>query len=223
MPQRVAMTQTRSAFVDELTRLERQTLGALDLVAGTLERALESVREQNLALARTVLVDDDRIDGCYLDVNDRIVTLLATEAPVATDLRLATALVYVMGDIERMGDQCVNLAKMVLVAGEEATPDPPLLMCVERMGGLAVEEVHEAKHAFALRDPELAADLARHHEELARLDREVFRLATQAGPQAHEHGWAMSMVLIARAVKRIGENAVEIGEQAAFVATGRLR
>ncbi|HWO49155.1 MAG TPA: PhoU domain-containing protein, partial [Solirubrobacterales bacterium] len=99
------MTRTRQAYVEELTELEERALGGLDLVAETLTRTLEAIEHSDVELAGMVIADDDRIDGRYLEVHQSILTLLATQQPVATDLRLIAALLHVMKSIERMGDQ----------------------------------------------------------------------------------------------------------------------
>jgi phosphate transport system protein len=214
--------RTRTAFVEELARLERQALGALDLVATSLKDALDAIGSRDAVLARRVVAGDDEIDRRYLEVNTGIVALLATEAPVATDLRLATALLHVIGHVERMGDQCVNLAKMMLLA-RNAPIDPALLMGIGRMGTLAMGEVKRAQHAFALRDPALAVEVARNQESVRCLDRSVFARAARVALPRTDVGSALSAVLMARALCRIGDNAVAIAEQGAFVVTGRLR
>ena len=84
---------------------------------------MEAVEHQDIELAELVIADDDRIDGRYLEVHQAILTLLATQAPVATDLRLISALLHVMKSIERMGDQCVNIAKLIPLAGHEPPAD----------------------------------------------------------------------------------------------------
>ena len=99
--------------------LEARALDGLDLVVGALERTIEAVEHQDIELAELVVADDDGIDGRYLEVHQAILTLLATQAPVATDLRLISALLHVMKYIERMGDQCVNIAKLIPLAGHE--------------------------------------------------------------------------------------------------------
>src|ERR1700710_2003388 len=105
------MAEARPAFRQELAALEVQTLGAIDMVVESLDRAMESVRHQDVELAAMVIADDDRIDGRFLEVHQGILSLLALQAPVAGDLRLVAALLHVMKNIERMGDQCVKIAK----------------------------------------------------------------------------------------------------------------
>src|SRR5919198_5186108 len=109
----------RQHFQDELRKLEEQTLGALDLVVVALDRTLEALEHQDIELASLVINDDDRLDGRYLEVHQGILTLLAREAPVATDLRTVAALLHVIKHVERMGDQCVNIAKLIPLSGHE--------------------------------------------------------------------------------------------------------
>src|SRR5215475_9164564 len=99
-------TETRTQYQEELQQLESSALGGLELVSAALTRTLEAVEHQDVELAQLVIADDDRIDGRYLEVHQALITLLATQAPVATDLRLISALLHVLKNIERMGDQC---------------------------------------------------------------------------------------------------------------------
>src|SRR5579884_613194 len=206
-----------------LKELEDQTLGALDLVIGQLDRALESISYQDVELAGMVVADDDRIDGRYLEVHQGILSLLARQAPVAGDLRIAAALLHVIRCVERMGDQCVNIAKLVPLSGYEAPKDKDILDAIERMGALARSEVHEAKEAFSTRNVELAQDLVRQDAEINRLNREIFRRAVEIGDDPDVREWAMFMILVARCLERIGDNAVDIAEQVVFVVTGLFR
>jgi phosphate transport system protein len=214
---------TRTHFQEELENLERQALGGLDMVVDALDRALESVREHDAELAAMVVADDDRIDGRYLEVHQGLLSLLALQAPVATDLRLVSALLHMIKHIERMGDQCVNMAKLVPLAGEEPPVDKALLDNIARMGQQAHSQVVQAKQSFASRDAELAQDLVRQDDEIDRLNREVFHLALELGDDSDRREWAMHMMLVARCIERIGDNAVDIGEQTAFVVTGLFR
>ena len=215
--------QTRSQFHEHLQELEQQALGGLDMVINTLDRALEALEHQDVELASMVIADDDRIDGRYLEVHQGILSLLATEAPVATDLRVVAALLHVIKHIERMGDQCVNIAKLIPLSGHAPPTDPEIIKSIEHMGRLVRSQVAQAKQCFALRDAALAEDLVRQDAEINRLNRAIFARAVEIGDDADRREWAAYMMLVARALERVGDNAVDIGEQSAFVVTGLFR
>src|SRR5881392_3157540 len=120
---------------------------------------MEALTQQDVELASCVVQDDDRIDGRYLEVHQGILSLLALQAPVAGDLRVVAALLHVIKHAERMGDQCVNIAKLLPVAGYEAPRNEEMQKRILRMGKLAASEVAQAKQAFELRDVALAENL----------------------------------------------------------------
>ena len=213
----------RAHFQAELDRLERQGLGALDMVATAVDRAVESVVHQDVELASMVIADDDRIDGRYLEVHQGILSLLALQAPVATDLRVVAALLHVIKHAERMGDQSVNIAKLVPLDGREPPADEGMLGIIEEMGDRARRQVLQAKRAFERRDVGLAHDLVRQDDQIDVLNRRCFQTAIELGDEPDRREWAMHMALVARSLERIGDNAVDIGEQTAFVVTGLFR
>jgi phosphate transport system protein len=214
---------TRTHFQEELAGLERSALGGLDLVASALDRALETIQNQDIELASMVIADDDRIDGRYLEVHQGILSLLALQAPVAGDLRLVAALLHVIKHVERMGDQCVNMAKLVPLDGHEPPSDARMLDLIQRMGDQARAQVVQCGQAFERRDVDMAQDLVRQDDEIDRLNRDVFHHALELGDEADRREWAMHMMLVGRCIERIGDNAVDIGEQTAFVVTGLFR
>jgi phosphate transport system protein len=217
------MSQSRAQFHEELAELERMALGGLDMVTAALERAVETVMNQDVELASMVIDDDDRIDGRYLEVHQGVLSLLARQAPVATDLRVVAAILHVIKHVERMGDQCVNMAKLVPLAGHEPPADQRLLENLGRMGDQARRQVVQCKLAFERRDVELAQDLVRQDDQIDRLNRDCFHIALEIGDDPDRREWAMHMMLVARCLERIGDNAVDIGEQTAFVVTGLFR
>jgi phosphate transport system protein len=217
------MQETRHQFREELKELERQTLGGMDLVVSQLDRALESISYQDVELAGMVVADDDRIDGRYLEVHQGILSLLARQAPVATDLRIVAALLHSIRCVERMGDQCVNIAKLVPLSGHEPPKDKDILDSIERMGQLARSLVSQAHDAFESRNVELAQSLVSQDAEINRLNREIFKRAVEVGDDLEVREWAMFMILVARCLERIGDNAVDIAEQVVFVVTGLFR
>jgi phosphate transport system protein len=215
--------ETRQQFRETLRGLETQTLEGLDMVVQQLDRALEAVSYQDVELAGMVVADDDRIDGRYLEVHQGILSLLARQAPVATDLRIVAALLHTLRCMERMGDQCVNIAKLVPLSGYQPPKDKDVLDAIERMGQLAHSQVVEIREAFGSRNVELARDLVRQDSEINHLNRVIFRRAVEIGDNQEMREWAMFMILVARCLERIGDNTVDIAEQVVFVVTGLFR
>ena len=213
----------RVHYQEELERLEASALGGLDMVDTALERTMEAVEHQDVELAQVVIADDDRIDGRYLEVHQSLITLLATQSPVATDLRLISSLLHVLKSIERMGDQCVNVCKLIPLTGNYAPADPEMVELILKMGDHTKTLITQSKRAFEQRDVEMARDLVRRDDAVDQLNRECFHLALEIGDDADRREWGMHMMLVARQIERIGDNAVDIGEQVAFVVTGLFR
>jgi phosphate transport system protein len=210
----------RPHFHQELAELEHQALGAIEIVIEQFDRTLDALAHQDISLARIVIADDDRVDGRYLEVHQGILSLLARQTPVAGDLRLVAALLHMIMHVERMGDQCVNIAKLIPLSGHEPPVQDHVLALLGRMGALARTAVVQCKQAFQERDLPLAIDLIRQDGEINKLNREIFNAALAAGEDAEAREWGTYMVLAARAIERIADNAVDIGEQVAFVVTG---
>jgi phosphate transport system protein len=217
------MAATRQHFRQELAHLEAQALGGLDMVVSALDRVIEALEQHDVELAGFVVADDDRIDGRYLEVHQGLLSLMALQAPVAGDLRVVAALLHVIKHIERMGDQCVNIAKLVPLDGFEPPEDAEILASVRRMADLVKGLIVQARLAFARRDTALAEDLVRRDDDVDLLNRAIFRRALDIGDDPDVREWAMHMTFVGRGLERIGDNAVDVGEQAAFVATGLFR
>ena len=217
------MVEMRRAFHEELAELEHQALGGLDLAENALARTMEALAGHDVELAAMVIADDDRIDGRYLEVHQGILSLLARQAPVATDLRLVAALLDVIKHVERMGDQCVNIAKTIPLSGHEPPIVPELLSTLLEMGRCVGAMIMQAKTAFAARDVQLAEDLVARDDAVDRMHRRAFQLALEAGDDSDTREWAMLMLGVGRALERMGDNSVDIGEQTAFIVTGLFR
>jgi phosphate transport system protein len=214
--------ELRVRFQDELAELEQLALGGIDLAGAQLRRVIEALEHQDVRLATEVVAGDDALDRLYRELHERILALLALQAPVAGDLRLAAALLHVARLMERMGDQCVNIAKLIPLDGHEPPIHPVLLEELGVMGRLVADEVEQAKRAFATRDMALARDLVYQDRDVNELNRRVFQFAWESGDDADAREWAMHMILAARAIERIGDQAVDVGEQLGFVLTGQF-
>ena len=142
---------------------------------------------------------------------------------MATDLRLIAALLHVMKNVERMGDQCVNICKVIPLTGNEPPADEQIVKDPD--DGQAGQDPDLARRSgrSSDRDVEMARDLVRQDDVVDNLNSEFFRIALEIGDDPDRREWAMTMILVARAIERIGDNAVDIGEQVAFVVTGLFR
>lgn len=217
------MVEFRVRYQEDLARLEEQAMGGFDLVLTALDRAMEAVENQDVELANLVIDSDDQLDGRYLEVHQGLITLLATQSPVATDLRLIAALLHVIKDVERMGDQCVNVCKLIPLVGHEPPAELALVDLILRMGDQTRDQILQARRAFIERNVELAYDLVVQDSVIDELNRECFKVALAIGDEHDRREWAMTMLLAARALERTGDHAVDVGEQVAFVVTGLFR
>src|SRR5215217_1161875 len=175
------MAVSRAAYREELQALEDQTLAGIEMARHALERTLEAIEHQDIELASMVIADDDRIDGRYLEVHQGILSLLARQAPVAIDLRWFASLLHLIRHVERMGDQCVNICKLLPLEGNEPPRDDEMLAKILRMGRQVNAQIAQARLAFSHRDVGLAEDLVRQDDVVDKLNREVFRDAIEVG------------------------------------------
>jgi phosphate transport system protein len=212
--------EMRATFHDELAQLEESLEVESQLVLRSIRGATEAVVAQDAELADEVIAFDDEIDQSCFDVQQQIELVLARQTPVARDLRLVLSILYSNLHLERMGDQCTTMAKMAkLSAG--LTPDSELIDGFREMGARAEEMTRVAMRSLHERDATLAATLMDLDELIDRANRRVVGRVLELGHQNLE--WGIRMVLVSRCLERIGDNAVDIGEQAAFLVTGEFR
>jgi phosphate transport system protein len=210
---------TRLHYQEELEALEERALGGLDLVVETLNRTLEAVEHSDIELAQHVVADDDRIDGRYLEVHQSILTLLARQAPVATDLRLISALLHLMKSVERMGDQCVNIAK--ITRSNQGLPSSQRICdLITEMGDLVRPMIRTAIEAFVRKDLDEARLLPAMDEPVDRINANMYREAVEVSGDKAMLEWATKMILVSRALERIGDQSVDFAEQTAYLITG---
>lgn len=215
---------TRVTYQEELTELEHSVLGMVDLVNVALRKAIEAVMNRDSELAKIVIAEDEPIDAQYLKSHNGILSLLARQAPVAIDLRLVAALMQTSILLERSGDLCVNIAKLVPLSDKDVRTDQEILDAIARMADQNILQMDQAKLAFAERNVELAEDLADQDDRIDELNRSIFHRALEIGGQDPDvREWASFMMFTARYLERFGDHTVDIGEQAAFVVTGLFR
>jgi phosphate transport system protein len=212
----------RVSFHEELETAEQRLLTEGYLVKRQLERVLDAVTRRDSETAAVVIAEDDPVDQLYIETESRILSLLALQAPVASDLRLVSAVLHSNIHIERMGDLCVNIAKFV--RNELPYPtDSPMVTRVTEMGGRAAEMLELVLSAFAQRSVDLAKQLPEKDNTIDRLNRGMLgELKRHAGDE-QSFEWASNLILVARYLERFGDHCVDIAEQISFLVTGVFR
>jgi phosphate transport system protein len=213
---------TRRPYQEQLHRLRDSVLDELGLVSGQLALALDALEASDPDLAAEVISGDEEVDSRYAELQTELVTVIARQAPVASDLRLITALLHISRMVERMGDQCVNIAKLVTVAGAPPAGADELRHCLLAMGRATTEAVDGAAAALRDEDVEAARGLAAADSRVNELNRSCFAGAIAFGDGEERRAWATAMILVARALERIADNAVDIGAHLGFAITGRF-
>jgi phosphate transport system protein len=211
----------RITFQEELEQVEAALQEEGDYVLRALRAAVNALEQADPELANEVIAFDDEIDSCYHEIERTIETILAQQGPVASDLRLVLAVLHDSIHLERVGDQCVTIAKLTKLAAD-LEPGSELVEGLADMGDRAEEMVRIALDSLAHRDLERARSLIELDELIDRTNRRVVEkvLALAGTPETME--WGMRMIVVSRCIERIGDNAVDIGEQTAFLVTGEF-
>jgi phosphate transport system protein len=212
--------ELRASFQEELRGLEDALDAEAELVVRSLRGAVEALVARDGELADEVIAFDDDIDAVYLRTEQAIELLLARQTPVAGDLRLVLAILHSNLHLERMGDLCTTIAKLTKLSAELPS-DEVLLEAFREMGRRAEEMIRVAVRALHERDVGLAESLIGLDELIDRSNRRVVSRLLELGPERLE--WGLRAILVSRCLERVGDHAVDIGEQAAFLATGEFR
>jgi phosphate transport system protein len=212
----------RLTLQEELDQLEATLQEEGTRVLRALRGCLNALRQQDVELADEVIAFDDEVDSAYLSIEEGIQSLLARQTPVAVDLRLVLAVLHDNMHLERMADYCVTVAKLTkLVADNER--DETLIEGFEEMGARAEEMTQVALDSFADRDLERAESLVELDELIDRANRRVVQHVLSLGGDPELREWGLRMIIVSRCLERIGDHAVDIGEQTAYLVTGEFR
>jgi phosphate transport system protein len=216
------MQQTRKRFHDELAALTRDIPAMEELAQDAVARAVEALVHRDPNLARQVIADDDEIDRRYLDIERRVLDILALQTPVASDLRLVFVVMHVNLHLERVGDQAVNVAKLAL-ATMDLSPDPTILSHLQEMADVVGQMLRTAIEAFVQRDLELCLKLPEMDDPVDQLNRGMYQQVVRLASDPQKLEWGIRMNVVARQLERVGDNAVDIAEQVGFLLTGEFR
>jgi phosphate transport system protein len=210
----------RHHFEAELAGLRNQLLTMGGLVEERVHRAVQALIHRKEDDASRVIAQDNEINDLQMDIDNRCLKLLATQSPLAVDLRLITSAMKINADLERIGDQAVNIAESALVLIPQAPLKP--LIDIPRMATIAEKMIRDALDAFVKRDAELARDVLRRDDEVDELKDQVFReLLTYMMADPGTIQRALSLVLISRNLERIADHATNIAEDVIFITEAR--
>jgi len=211
----------RTEFHQELDELEAALQEEGSLVVRAIRGATNALEHQDVELCDEVVAFDDEIDQRYHDIEKKIELILARQTPVASELRLVLAILHVNIHLERMGDQCVTIAKLTKLSAQ-LQQWRRLAEGLEEMGARAEEMTRVALDSFAARDAERARTLSELDDLIDRTNRRVIEqvMAIHDDPSAQE--WGMRMIVVSRCLERIGDNAVDMGEQTNYLVTGEF-
>jgi phosphate transport system protein len=210
----------RQHFEAELQALRNQLLRMGGLVEERVHRAVRSLVVRREEDARRIVATDNEVNDLQIDIDDRCLRLLATQAPLAGDLRLITSAMKINADLERIGDQAVNVAENALTL----IPQPPVkpLIDIPRMAEMAEGMIRDALDAFVKNDATLARDVLSRDDGVDELKDQVFReLLTYMMADPGTIQRSLALILLSRNLERIADHATNIAEDVIFIAEAR--
>ena len=212
----------RQRFHEDLAALEAEVEELGGIVERQIGDAVAALARRDAGLATAVIARDDEVDGAYLDIERRILDLIALQTPVASDLRLLSAILHINLHLERVGDGAVNIAKIATIT-QELPHDPTILEHLQEMSDIVRGMLRTSLEAFTRRDLELCLKLPALDDPVDVLNRGMYRkvLNLAGDPAALE--WGIRMNTVARQLERVGDHAVDVGEQVGFLLTGEFR
>ena len=214
--------RARRHFHEELEALELDVLAMGELAEQALGRAMEVLVDWDEQQAAVVVTGDDEIDERYLSIEQRWLELLALQTPVATDLRLLSAIIHVNLHLERVGDMAVNIVKIAQITSR-LPANQSILTHLREMADVVRPMIRTALDAFVRRDLELAVSLPAMDDPVDRLNRGMYREVAACAGNPEMLEWAVRMMVVSRQLERAGDHAVDIAEQVAFLLTGEFQ
>jgi phosphate transport system protein len=214
--------KARRHFHEELEALELDILAMGELAEQALGRAMDVLIDWDEGEAASVVSGDDEIDERYLSIEQRWLELLALQTPVATDLRLLSAIIHINLHLERVGDMAVNIVKIAQVTSRLPS-NQSILTHLREMADVVRPMIRTALDAFVRRDLELAVALPAMDDPVDRLNRGMYREVAACAGNPEMLEWAIRMMVVSRQLERAGDHAVDIAEQVAFLLTGEFQ
>lgn len=209
----------REGFARQLRELQETVLMLGSMAAKAVDRSIAALKERNASLAEAVIANDRQIDELSSSIEERALLLIATQQPLASDLRVIAAVLAINGELERIGDYAEGIAKLTLLSLDE----PPLkpLIDLPRMASLALEMLHRSLDAFIAHDGASAQTIWREDDVIDALRDQIYReLLTYMIADPTTITRATHLLWITHNLERIADRVTNICERISYLVTG---
>ncbi|MFA5065990.1 MAG: phosphate signaling complex protein PhoU [Dehalococcoidia bacterium] len=211
----------RESYQRNLRELQDEVLVLGSMIEKALERSMKALKERDLNLARLVIDEDQNVNRKRFEIEEKGLDIISCQAPMASDLRILLAILFIVQDLERMGDHAAGNAKIVLMIGNE----PPLkpLIDLPRMNEKVIDMLHRSLNAFIIHDAEAARKIVPEDDEIDQLYDQVFReLLTFMMEDPRTITRATRLMWVGHNLERTGDRVTNICERVVFMVTGKM-
>ena len=213
--------EMRAVFHKKLREIQDDVLAMGSMVSKAILRSIDALKNRDLELAHQIIGDDQKINAKRFEIEEKCIQLIATQQPMASDLRITIAILNITTEIERIGDYAVGIARIVVLIGDE----PPLkpLVDIPRMAEQVVDMLQRSLNAFLNRDAEAARKIAAEDDLVDHLYDQIFReLITFMAEDRKTITRATRLIWTAHNLERAADRVTNICERVVFIVTGRM-
>ncbi|MCH4891278.1 phosphate signaling complex protein PhoU [Acidaminobacter sp. JC074] len=209
----------RNVYVQELKDVTSEVIQMAGLVQEMLKDVMHALENKDLDLAKKIIASDDKIDKMELDIEDHCIDLIATQNPIASDLRRITTILRMITDLERIADHCVNIAKVVIANNGRNFVKP--LVDLPRMRVICSEMIEEAIRSFTNEDVDLAREVIKRDDEVDMIYERIYlELLAMLSEDSDLKDQVVLLLLIGRYLERIADHTTNISERTIYMMLG---
>ena len=214
--------QTRGLLDQELGWIQDQVLRLGSMVEQAIQQSVQALKQRDVELARQIIANDANLNALRYEIEERAVVTMATQQPVARDLRLIVAALLITIEMERMGDHAEGIARLVTRLADEPLLKP--LVDIPRMADVACQMLRDSLDAFIAQEPESVPAIVARDDEMDQLYDQIFReLLTYMLQDPRNINRATFLLWVAHNLERIGDRITNIAERVLFLSTGQLK
>jgi phosphate transport system protein len=213
--------ETRTIFHKRLREIQDDVLAMGSMVSKAMQRSIDALKNRDIILAHQIVEDDKKVNRKRFEIEEKCIELIATQQPMASDLRIILAVLNIVSEVERIGDYAEGIAKIAIMIGDE----PPLkpLIDIPRMAEMTVDMLRRSLDAFVNRDAEAAKNISIEDDSIDHLYDQVFReLLTFMAEDPKTITRATRLIWVAHNLERAADRVTNICERVVFVVTGKM-